>query len=218
MLEIAIGGVLIVSIEMTTSRSRLDNPFLRSSTVYWNLGNAVNQLATLKCVLQRGVDTRDWNAISSSVRLLAKFSKSGKVDLSCCNLTHLPRPEHRFFDLLAALEIKSLNLDDNLIRELPSKKTHIPVKLRFISARRNMIEDVPPAFAQLEKFKLSGNPLGCIGADRHEWSKIKKYVDQTVRRAANWTERKLLFVGQEGTGKTTLVCVCGSEGEWSRPS
>ena len=54
--------------------------------------------------------------------------------------------------------------------------------------------------------QLEGNPLRTIPIRfRSPWPVLRDYIKSVALKAAKWNEMKLLFVGQEGVGKTTLL-------------
>lgn len=61
--------------------------------------------------------------------------------------------------------------------------------------------------AFIEKVNLTGNSLKFLPVEirNDNWPKIQKYLVSIQNRAAKWRERKLIFVGEEGTGKSTLI-------------
>ena len=85
--------------------------------------------------------------------------------------------------------------------------------IRVIDLRGNYLDTLPEELAQLgfiENVKLKGNPLKFIPKELQTnpnqiWSKLQKYLVSLQNRASRWKERKILFVGEEETGKTTLI-------------
>jgi Leucine-rich repeat (LRR) protein len=100
------------------------------------------------------------------------------------------------------------NLDpDKFIKPFPY--------LKRLNVLNNQLQAIPEEILKLQNFKglqASGNPLETIPQSFRLWPKLKDYLISIQKKATSWRERKLLFVGQEAVGKTTLVCValCGS--------
>lgn len=40
---------------------------------------------------------------------------------------------------------------------------------------------------------------------RNPWPVLRDYIGSVGSKAGRWTEKKILFVGKEGVGKTTLL-------------
>ena len=114
--------------------------------------------------------------------------KKKKLDLSHCNLYCLPE---ELVELLSSEEpfkqIRTIDLSHNVLRGLPPNLLKMP---------------------NLEKLKLEGNPLDMIPDSFRKtlsWVKIREYLKTVQDRAQKWHTCKLLVVGQEGVGKTTLI-------------
>jgi Leucine-rich repeat (LRR) protein len=113
--------------------------------------------------------------------------KRKKLDLSHCNL---PRLSEEVVDIFLSNEqlrgIKSLDLSHNSLRGLPP----------------NLL-----GLAGMEKIKLEGNPLDMIPDVYRKtltWPKIRDYLRTVKDRAQRWKSCKLLVVGQEGVGPSTV--------------
>ena len=53
---------------------------------------------------------------------------------------------------------------------------------------------------------MDGNPLRTIPAKfRSPWPVIRDYIKSVAAKSEKWNEMKILLVGQEGVGKTTLL-------------
>lgn len=112
--------------------------------------------------------------------LVAHCTTKLKVDLSDLGLTHISQA---LLNVLQATGARSLDLSFNQLRTVP---------LRLASI--------------MEKVNLEGNPLDLIPmASRSSWAKTVRYLVSLEERAAVWPERKVLFVGEEGVGKSTLM-------------
>ena len=55
--------------------------------------------------------------------------------------------------------------------------------------------------------KISGNPLNTIPPQFREekWPNLKKYVQSAVTISENWDLRKVVILGAESSGKTSLL-------------
>ena len=78
--------------------------------------------------------------------------------------------------------IKELNLDNNNLNAIPYELT----ALKNISLNDNPLQSIPVEFRNAK------------------WKKIKSYLNSVAEKTANWNIRKLILVGEEGVGKTTV--------------
>merc|ERR1712137_221980 len=96
------------------------------------------------------------------------------------------------------------------MKDLPQKFPWNKLEnLRVLDLSGNNLDLIPEEFIHLpwlEKVNLEGNPLRSI-PERFQstWPILRDYMSTVRTKASRWTERKLLFVGQEGVGKTTLL-------------
>ena len=132
------------------------------------------------------------------------------MDLSHCEITNLSNflPEQ----VLARLSptLSSMNLSHNRLSELPASISQLS-NLTHLDVSRNQLENLPPSIALLDHLSaldLSGNPLGGIplfvlntgvGAILEYYSDILEGVTEVC------LETKLLIVGEENVGKTSLI-------------
>lgn len=81
--------------------------------------------------------------------------------------------------------------------------------VRVLDLRDNKLQALPPSLADcphIERALLDGNPMELVpSVFRSSWSKLKSYLATLNDRAASWACMRLLLVGEEATGKTTLV-------------
>ena len=84
---------------------------------------------------------------------------------------------------------------------------YIVLKGLPVDLRANDLHTIPPDFAELDKVRIGRNPLSHVPERLREgeWAQVRKYLRTIAVRASMWNEARLLFVGQEGVGKTTLV-------------
>lgn len=109
--------------------------------------------------------------------------------------------------------VKSLHLEYAGLEELPMEASYWRTfaSLSLLDLRGNQLQALPPALVNLGSLstvRLDRNPLGSIpGPFRATTlsSSMKRYLSSIERESAQWPERKLLLVGQEGVGKTTLL-------------
>ena len=107
--------------------------------------------------------------------VLSSFLEEGRLDLSELSINVLP--EEMGF-ALEELEVAEVNLANNKLNTVPSS-------------------------LQKYEVRVDGNPLDGIPEPfRKSWGKIQEYLRSVQNRSTQWTECKLLFVGQEGVGKT----------------
>ena len=107
---------------------------------------------------------------------------------------------------------KSLHLEYAGLDDLPMEANYWKTfaSLSLLDLRGNQLQALPPALVSLGSLstvRLERNPLGSIpGPFRSSSfsSAMKRYLSSIERESEQWPERKLLFVGQEGVGKSTL--------------
>lgn len=109
-------------------------------------------------------------------------------------------------------EVKELDLSGKQLNELPAEFPWAKLDaLRTLDLDGNNLDMLPGAIANLpllERVQLEGNPLRFVPQQyRSPWPTLRDYIRSIGDKARNWTERKLLFVGQDGVGKTTLLKV-----------
>ena len=78
--------------------------------------------------------------------------------------------------------------------------------IRELDLRNNRLNLLPSSLRHIEKVHLSGNPLLCLPQHLRaaRWSKVREYLDETQRGDVTWNVRKVILLGEEGAGKTTL--------------
>jgi predicted NACHT family NTPase len=78
--------------------------------------------------------------------------------------------------------------------------------IKEINLDNNKLNSIPKDFTNLRNVTVLGNPLQSIPVEFHsdKWKKLKQYLTSVVEKTANWNIRKLIVVGEEGVGKTTL--------------
>ncbi|MCR9066835.1 MAG: ADP-ribosylation factor-like protein, partial [Cytophagales bacterium] len=146
------------------------------------------------------------------VKLLKKHSHKQKkctiVDLKGLNITE----ESLTFLLPFIAEIINgmigLDLSFNRLHKIPSSLIEMFPTIYWLSVEGNQIHTFPPQIVEIEVLHWKGNPLSLIpDAFRNEsdWSKMKQYLSSISEKSTSWQDIKLLLVGQEGVGKTTLL-------------
>ena len=105
--------------------------------------------------------------------------------------------------------VTKLDLSSHSLSNLAPEKFIIPFSaLKRIDVQNNQLQAIPEEILKLQHLKVLqvwGNPLETIPQSFRMWPKLKEYLVTIQKKATCWRERKLLFVGQEATGKTTLV-------------
>jgi Leucine-rich repeat (LRR) protein len=95
------------------------------------------------------------------------------------------------------------------LKDLPPFPWEKLENLRVLDLEGNNLDIIPVSIAflaQLERVLLDGNPMRTVPERfRSPWPVLREYMKSIGNKAAHWTEKKLLFVGQEGVGKSTLL-------------
>ena len=106
--------------------------------------------------------------------------QDGVADLSNCSLTEVPT---------------------SLLRMI---KANLITKLDL---RNNRLNEIPLELASFPDVKISKNPLSTIPAQYRDekWPILRKYVQSAVTIADNWDIRKVIIVGEERSGKTSVL-------------
>ena len=103
-------------------------------------------------------------------------TNDGRLNLSHMNLTNFPEEAGEILQEIP--EIQELDLSYNKLNTVPCT-----LKVPEVNLDHNPRDAIPEGF-------------------RKSWNKIQGYLDTVRSRATQWTDCKLLFVGQEGVGKT----------------
>eukprot|EP00727_Mastigamoeba_balamuthi_P008432 m51a1_g4210 hypothetical protein (2256) ;mRNA; r:59266-66642 len=107
------------------------------------------------------------------------------INLSSCGMRVLPRS-------VATLEADVLNLDDNALDSLPPELGF--ARIREVSYKNNPLETVPKSAAG-------------------SWAKLRQHLQLLSARSSPWREYKLVLLGRESSGKSTLVrCLRAKDG------
>lgn len=101
---------------------------------------------------------------------------NGKLDLSNMDISHFPDEAGEVLQSLP--NITELDLSHNKLNTLPCT-----LRVADVNLDHNPRDAIPEGF-------------------RKPWSKTQAYLESVKTRSTQWTECKLLFVGQEGVGKT----------------
>ena len=110
--------------------------------------------------------------------------------------------------------VKTLHLEFAGLDELPMEASYWKTfgALSLLDLRGNQLQNLPPALVtlgSLSTVRLEKNPLGSIPGPFRSTSLssgLKRYLSSIERESAQWPERKLLLVGQEGVGKSRPPC------------
>ena len=83
-------------------------------------------------------------------------------------------------------------------------------RIRCFNFKHNEIQNIPQELLDLPDYvdiKLEGNPLDMIpdAYRRSNWLKVREYLMSIRDRAKQWRDCKLLLLGQESAGKSTLL-------------
>jgi len=103
------------------------------------------------------------------------------IDLSGQGLSEIPRFKFR---RLLTDTITELDLSNNQFQALPCELANLK-NLRSVIVENNPLETIPKSF-------------------RGSWTKLQKYLT-SIENSKRWNRSKLVVVGQEGVGKTTLL-------------
>eukprot|EP01094_Clydonella_sp_ATCC50884_P024260 TRINITY_DN6032_c0_g1_i1.p1 TRINITY_DN6032_c0_g1~~TRINITY_DN6032_c0_g1_i1.p1 ORF type:complete len:1495 (+),score=611.24 TRINITY_DN6032_c0_g1_i1:260-4486(+) len=140
------------------------------------------------------------------IAVWAASSNKAKADLSDLEIGRWLIAEHR----VSVRKVQRLVLADHGLEQVEYERDLLPfiVPLRYLDLRNNKLQSVPQEmskFRELKTVRLSGNPLETIPRSFREWPRLKEYLVSLERKATRWQERKILFVGRPGVGKTTLL-------------
>eukprot|EP01051_Picozoa_sp_SAG22_P003575 SAG22_NODE_176_length_16162_cov_30.625910_8_plen_2203_part_00 len=104
--------------------------------------------------------------------------------------------------------LKHLYLDDNHFEVLPSVICEID-SLEVLSAKNNQLASLPIGLVnlgQLRQLQVDGNPFVTPSSSvtQKPWPEIRKYLLQRVEHKVAVDTMKVMLIGSEGAGKTTL--------------
>ncbi|GAM23578.1 hypothetical protein SAMD00019534_067530 [Acytostelium subglobosum LB1] len=151
-------------------------------------------------------------SVSGTMALLGVLTIDKKGNLS--QTLRLSKASLRRFPLsltMMGLHVTLLDFSDNKIRELPPEIMNLKY-LDTLLLRNNLLDTVPLEIAYLvglRTINLQGNPMREFpmeiieeGAER-----IKEFCLNIIERrnVETWNKVRLMFVGQEGVGKTSLL-------------
>lgn len=177
-----------------------NNAFANQGMSTWHA--VVNQL------LAKGVNSKAVNFMKQSVISLTE--RAGNLELLLVIMSHLTVKGRTDVSGVCLSSISSLMV--SAFKE---------VKTKILDISRNELQRVPPELAtleHLEKLKLQGNPLSVLPGPVRQlpWPRMKAYLQSITERAEKWNERKVIIVGEEGVGKSTLVrSLCSRKGKAS---
>eukprot|EP01127_Copromyxa_protea_P004588 TRINITY_DN1443_c0_g1_i2.p1 TRINITY_DN1443_c0_g1~~TRINITY_DN1443_c0_g1_i2.p1 ORF type:complete len:1061 (-),score=156.00 TRINITY_DN1443_c0_g1_i2:321-3503(-) len=116
-----------------------------------------------------------------------------------------------FFLLLASYpRLTHLDLSENKISELPIEISSLS-QLKHLDLSRNNLNSLPPGIASLRNLKtlnIRHTPLGQIVPEEIQKKGIKQvlqYHKDWKEPSKSWSTLKLLVLGQEGVGKTSII-------------
>jgi len=137
----------------------------------------------------------------------ANYANIKEINLSNANIETIPSS---LFVLCTSLT--SLNLSKNHIKEIPETISRL-TSLQTLRLDANALNNLPTEIGELEslkKFRIENNPLNELAKDV-VWEMMRKgskvvlsYLRQR-RMESSWSQMKLMFLGQEGVGKTSLI-------------
>ncbi|KAF2075746.1 hypothetical protein CYY_002928 [Polysphondylium violaceum] len=190
---------------------------------------AISNLVNLRILMmQRNYFNRLPTSLFAKLPLLESFSISGspcfhplkqrvyeaiatratKVDFSDSGVTCLP------IEIGSIANLVELDLSNNRIKDLPPQIGKL-VNLTSLNISHNLIEQLPWQISKLEKLKslsISGNPLSfdvklnlpdvMAGEDLNA---LLKYLSFSTSRDQSCMRMKLMLVGQENVGKTSIA-------------
>lgn len=114
-----------------------------------------------------------------AMRLL--YHLNGEADLSNCDITEVPE---------AILRMVRANL------------------ITKVDLSNNKLVAIPADLAVIRYCDISNNPLSAVPhAHRDNWATLRKYLTAAVTKASEFKRRKVIVLGGEGTGKTSVVKV-----------
>jgi hypothetical protein len=113
-----------------------------------------------------------------------------------------------------------VDLSNCEIRALNAVTVALFGRVRTLDLRNNRLQILPPELSDLlllDRVLLDGNPLMYIPKPvRKSWSQIRTYLKGVGQKASRWNERKVVLVGEEASGKTTLLqCLKAKKGKTS---
>ena len=114
------------------------------------------------------------------------------------------------------VHLELLDFANNKISNIPPQISQL-TQLRRLNLDENRLTDLSPSLAKLEQvtLELHGNPLNpeLAEANRQGSESIKTYLRARADGEVILNEAKLIFVGQGGVGKTSLLAALHGD-EW----
>lgn len=149
------------------------------------------------------------NRLSQLPTHLGKLTGLEELHLRSNRLTALPSEIGRLENL------KLLNVRNNNLRSLPGEIGRLK-NLERLDLARNQLKTLPPELGALENLKellLEGNPLQSPPPEivRQGTAATLAYLRELRASTRQWVS-KLLFVGEGGVGKTSLLRALRGEG------
>ncbi|GAM17642.1 hypothetical protein SAMD00019534_008170 [Acytostelium subglobosum LB1] len=145
-------------------------------------------------------------ALLSAVVETNEMKKPKRLSLTRSNLMRFPRSITE-----KCTHLVELDLSDNRITELPKEIQDLK-SLRILILRDNRLENIPLEVSYLKDLKileLQGNPLSdfppavIASGTKNLLSFCRNILER--QNCEIWKKVKLMFVGQEGVGKTSLL-------------
>ncbi|KAN0024719.1 hypothetical protein ACTFIV_009128 [Dictyostelium citrinum] len=148
--------------------------------------------------------------VTGTMALLGAIVENGdrkgkRLSLSRSNLSRFPMSITQM-----CTHLVELDLSDNRITELP-KDIQLLKSLRILILRGNLLEDIPLEICYLGDLKilelqdnpLNNFPLSVVQSGTKNLLLFCKNILER-KKSETWNKVKLMFVGQEGVGKTSL--------------
>lgn len=144
------------------------------------------------------------NPIASLPNSLSLLINLTTIRLKDLNLRTFPSA------LFPLVKLQYIDLSNNIITHIP---IHIEslIELKTLKLRNNNLNTLPSALGKLpklQKLALEKNPMESIPKEVLAHSNIrnlKSYLTQMEGQTNNWKRIKLLVLGEEATGKTSLL-------------
>jgi len=150
--------------------------------------------------------------VKNFTKLQAAYTKKDKATKQLCLDWSGLGLSHTQLELLLPHippKVKYLNVSYNRLARIPDGLVPMIVQFKTIDVRGNLLQSLPTEMQVLDMLKWKDNPLTLVPENirkqHNYWQQMRSYLGSLSNRAMCWKEVKLLLVGQEGVGKTTLL-------------